>query len=174
MSKNADIAVSERSFIVNYSSGGHCYLYSFDESRINDVLGLVRGQADDSDFPLTDMDCLRLSAIFKLAVSAMEPGGVIDASSHYSKCEIFCVGALAKKTSVPIAPTGPEWPDAGHVVSDPKPEPIDSSKASTAGNGCCHVAGGVVVGFLVGSFFALCVANIYVLFVCLFSLFAGR
>jgi hypothetical protein len=58
---------TERSFLVNYCSKGHRYFYSFEESRIEEVLEVIRGQGDDPLNPMSDMDCLRLLNAVKLA-----------------------------------------------------------------------------------------------------------
>ena len=174
-------ATCQPSFLVNYCSKGHRYFYSFEESRIAEVMELIRGQGDDPDHPMSDMDCLRLLNAVKLA-PLLAVGGCLDASGSFAYCVIFCVG-VAKPTHTIAHEAAHE---AAHVpVVEPAlaPTRVLPNESTNAGVGA-GVGFGDAYGFFplsFGCFFwafiALAVASAVFglnLLVSLFSLFAGR
>jgi hypothetical protein len=187
---------TERLFLVNYCSKGHRYFYSFEESRTEEVLEVIRGQGDDLLNPMSDMDCLRLLNAVKLA-KLLAVGGCLDASGLFCHCVIFCVGAAKpahvtahEAAHVPDVEANHETSEAikafgtgnvdGFGVVDSVPIKGDSGSSLSAGNigagdvyGCFLLA----VGFCFWAYIGLAVFSAVLglnLLVWFFSLFAGR
>jgi hypothetical protein len=125
-----------RTFVVNYSVHGHDYTFSFADSRREELIDELRRQADDPEYPLTDMDFLRLVSIIRFT-AGMDPGNVVDATSPHAKC---CVSCLATAI-LPSAVEAPFEP----VSDSAKSEMI--SQFDNDGHGCFGFALGFLAAF---------------------------
>jgi hypothetical protein len=185
-------AAGERLYLVDYARGRHRYLYSFSELRVDEVLDVIRGQGDDPEYPMSDMDCLRLLNAVKMA-KLLAVGGCMDASGSFAHCFVYCVG-VAKPTHVTAheaahVPDAPKTADAikafgtgqvdgfGAVESVPIKGDSGSSLAGDIGAGDVRGCFLLAIGFCFWAFIALSVCSAVLglnLLVSLFSLFAGR
>lgn len=126
-------ATNGRTFVVNYSVHGHDYVFSFADSRREELIAELRRQADDPEYPLTDMDFLRLVSIIRFT-AGMDPGNVVDATSPHAKCSVSCM-ATERMPSAVEAPFEP-------VCESAKPGMISNDR-----NGCFGFALGFLAAF---------------------------
>ena len=133
-----------RTFILRYAANGHEYLYSFADSRREELIAELQRQADDPNHPLTDWDFLRLVNIIRLT-TGLEAGGFVDATSPYASCTVSC-------TATERMPSARVDERPAHPIAQPV---CDTSSRSSMGRPFDNDRDGCV-GFALGFFAAFC------------------